>query len=79
MVIQYIRKVADVTKYSPAFINCLAWRLGAELSIGLTEGVNKFKMCMTMYEQSLIQATEINNTMTYYKTPDNWTEAFRGM
>jgi len=78
IVIQYIRKVADVTKYSPAFVNVIAWRLGAELSIGLTEGLNKFKMCVSMAEQALIQATEINNTMTYYNTPDNWTEAHRG-
>ena len=78
IVIQYIRKVTDVTKFSPAFINALAWRLAAELSIGLTEGLNKFKMCLGMYEQALVAATEINNTMTFYSTPDNWTEANRG-
>ncbi len=58
--INYIQKVTDATKYTPAFINALAWRIGKELSIAIAESINKFKFCDAEYERA-IRVAEANN------------------
>ena len=78
--INYIAKIVDVTQYSPSFINALAWRLAAELSISRTESINDYKMCMEMYRNGLIQADSHNSSLDSIEdeTGDNsWRNAGR--
>lgn len=78
--IKYIKKVTNPQKYSAAFINALAWRLGAELCTGLTEGAGKFQVCMQMYAQALIMADALNQSLDYLEDEtgsDDWDTAGR--
>lgn len=77
LVIIYIRRVTDVILFFPSFISALAFRLAAELSIGLTEGTGKFGGMMGLYNNALISALEVNQSLEYMKTPDPWSEAGR--
>jgi len=78
--ITYIRKEVNPAKYSPAFINCLANRIAAELATTLTEGRRKFVDLMTLYEASLKKAEEVNQSLDYVKGEtgnDDWLRAGR--
>lgn len=77
--ITYIRKETNPAKYSPAFINCLADRIAAELATPLTEGRQKFVDRMTIYEASLRKADEVNRSLDYVDETGNndWAEAGR--
>ena len=78
--ITYIRKEVNPAKYSPAFVNCLADRIAAELATPLTEGRQKFVDRMTLYESSLKKAEEINRSLDYVKGEtgnDDWLRAGR--
>lgn len=64
----YIRcvvRIADPTKFSPSFVDALAWRLAAELSTTATESSSKFKWCMDNYELSLMKAEGINRSLDH--------------
>jgi hypothetical protein len=74
----YIKKVTDVTKYPPSFIDALAWRLAKELSINLPESPVKFNFCQNQYELSLLRAEEATQSMDYVETSsDDWEMAGR--
>ncbi len=72
LVLTYIRKVADVTLFTPSFINALAFRLAAELAIHLTEGMVKFKGMMELYFLALNRADEINQSLDYFDVVEDW-------
>lgn len=72
LVLTYIRRVTDVTLFSPSFINALAFRLAAEMAIRLTEGPNKFKGMMELYFLTLTKADEVNQSLDYFDVIDNW-------
>lgn len=78
LVIQYIRRITDVTLYSPSFINALAFRLAAEMAIHLTEGAVKFKSMIELYYIAIAKAEGINQSLDYFDTLDNWREDSAG-
>jgi hypothetical protein len=72
--ITYIKRVGDPTKYSPSFINALAFRLAAELSINRTESQNKYSGMMQMYESAIIRADGVNQSFDYLEDESGSTE-----
>jgi hypothetical protein len=78
--INYIRRVTDATKYTPAFINSLANRVGAELATAVTENAGKFKDMMGLYALSLETAQAQNESIDYLEDEaggDEWLSAGR--
>lgn len=76
--VTYIKKITDVTKYPPSFIDALAWRLAKELSINLPESPTKFNFCQNQYELSLLRAEEATQSMDYVEqSSDDWEMAGR--
>lgn len=63
--ISYIKKEVDPGKYSANFVNCLGWRLAAEVVIPLTEGLSKFDRLMEVYRRALKQAEGFERGMDY--------------
>jgi hypothetical protein len=61
----YIRKEDDPAKYSPNFINALAFRMAAELCMSRTESRPKFGDMMALYEAALKRADEIDSSLDY--------------
>jgi len=49
----YIRRVVDVNKFSASFINALAFRLAAELTMPLSKGKGIYDTMMLRYEKAL--------------------------
>jgi hypothetical protein len=72
LIVRYIMKISDPSTFSGSFINSLAFRLAAEVSLHLTEGMSKFKAMMELYYISLKGAEEINQSMDYFQTIDKW-------
>lgn len=75
-----IVRVTDPAKYSASFIDALAWRLGAELSIPRTEARLKFSDCMNVYEVALAKAEGLNQFFDYFEDEagsDSWESAGR--
>ena len=60
---EYIRRIIDPSKYSPSFVSALAFRLAAEMSLRLTEGITKYNSMMTLYEHALIRADATSQSM----------------
>jgi hypothetical protein len=78
--INYIRLIRDYTQLMPGFVNCLAWRLAAELAPGVTEDKAKFQQAEQMYRDSLNSAEAQNETMDYERDEagsDAWESAGR--
>jgi hypothetical protein len=77
--ITYIQKITDVTKFSPAFINALANRLGAEIAISITESSNKFADLMNLYKETLKTAEALNSSSDFQDETgsDSWDLAGR--
>lgn len=65
--ITYIRLITDYTQLLPGFVNCLANRLAAELSINITEDKQKFQGMMELYRDSLNSAESQNETMDFQR------------
>jgi hypothetical protein len=65
--INYIRLIDDYTQLMPGFVNCLAWRLAAELAVSVTEDKAKFQGAEQMYRDSLNSAEAQNETMDFSK------------
>jgi hypothetical protein len=61
----YIRQVTDVTKWTAHFINCVAFRLAADLAFPLTESDSKFQVMMQLYEMALREAKGLNQSSDY--------------
>lgn len=80
--ITYIQLITDYTQLMPGFVNCLANRLAAELSIAITEDKQKFQGMMEMYRDSLNSAEAQNETMDFEKDEDGsetWVSAGRNV
>jgi hypothetical protein len=56
IVLCYIRLITDLTQLLPGFVNCLAYRLAAELAIPITEDKQKAQGMTEMYRDSLNSA-----------------------
>lgn len=63
--ITYIRRITDVSKFSPLFINALAFRWAAEMAINRTETRSKFSDMMALYQSSLRTAESLNQSLNY--------------
>jgi len=63
--INYIRKISDYSLCTPAFCNCLADRLSAELAIAITEDKQKAVAKMQDYKNSLNSAAAVNESYDY--------------
>jgi len=78
--IGYIRRIIDVTRYSPSFVSALAFRLAAEMALKLTEGTTKFGSMMTLYNKALGVSDGITQSMGSLKGEvgiDSWENAGR--
>lgn len=78
--ITYIQLITDYTQLMPGFVNCLAYRLAMELSIGITEDKGKFQLMEEKYKESLNSAEAQNETMDTCKDEDgsdSWVRAGR--
>jgi hypothetical protein len=78
--INYIRLITDMTLLMPGFVNCLAYRLAAELAIGITEDKQKFQGMEQMYRESLNSAEAQNETSDYQRDEtgsESWEQAGR--
>jgi hypothetical protein len=79
--INYIQQIIDATKFTPAFINCLANRIGAELAIPITEDKQKSTGLLQAYTDSLQSAEAINESLDYLEDETGgteWVDAGRG-
>lgn len=65
--ITYIQLISDYTQLMPGFVNCLANRLAAEVSISITEDKSKFQGMMEMYRDSLNSAEAQNESSDFQK------------
>lgn len=61
----YVRKATNPAKYTALFINAFAYRLAAELSYTITEGVGKFEHMMNMYDKARAKAGAVDKKQTY--------------
>ena len=78
--ITYIQLISDYTQLMPGFVNCLAYRLAMELSIGVTEDKNKFQIMESKYKDTLNSAEAQNETMDTQRDEDgsdSWERAGR--
>lgn len=61
----YIRAVDDPGKYTASFVNALAYRLAAELSLSITETQGKFEAMMTLYDKARRKAMAESQRQIY--------------
>jgi len=65
IILCYIRLLTDLTQLLPGFVNCLAYRLAAELAIPITEDQKKAQGMMEMYRDTLNSAQAQNECDDY--------------
>jgi len=65
--INYIRLITDYSQLVPAFVECLAFRLAAELAIGITEDRAKAESMTQMYRDTLNSAEAVNASLDFSK------------
>lgn len=68
--ITYIQLITDYTQLMPGFVNALAFRLAAELAIGITEDVNKAAKMHDMYREALNSSEAQNESSDFEKFED---------
>lgn len=75
----YVKRVTNPGRFSPAFINAVADRMGAELCLSVAESVTKFGAMMERYKISLRRAKAANRAQDYQddKGSDSWETAGR--
>lgn len=49
----YTARIADTNLFDPLFVSALAWRLGAELAMGLTARADNYRAAMANYGDAL--------------------------
>ena len=54
--IRYVAKIADPVRYSPGFINALAYRLASEIAVPLTRRLNVQNQMFGLYEKRVGEA-----------------------
>ena len=60
---EYVRRIIDPSKYSPSFVSALAFRLAAEMTLRLTEGMAKYNAMMGLYVGALTKAEAVTRSM----------------
>lgn len=59
----YVRRIIDVTRWSPSFVSTFAFRLAAEMALKLTEGMTKYSGMMGLYNKELAVSDGISQSM----------------
>jgi hypothetical protein len=80
MYVNMIRKVTDVTRFTPQFINALAFRGAAELALKITEGMAKYQAMMNLYGTAKAKAMAEAQSMENVKGEtgaSSWEDAGR--
>lgn len=80
LVLRYVRREENPSRYSPHFITAAAFRMGAALAPVLTESTKKFENMMALYAQAMRAAKSHNRSSNFVKNEtgsDSWTEAGR--
>lgn len=67
---QYTTRVSDPARFSPGFIDALAWALAAELAMPLTEEPNVAKTAMGQYEVAIARGRTQNHAGSKAKNPE---------
>lgn len=65
--INYIQLVTDLTQLTPAFVDCLAYRLAAELAVPITEDKQLAQLMMEAYHNTLNSASALNEQADYLR------------
>ena len=81
LILTYIRRIENVARYSPAFINALSYRLAAEVAIVLSESVRKFETMTTLYSRALLRAkadSQSFDKVQHETGSTTWVDAGRG-
>jgi len=52
----YVVRVEDTTYFDPLFVSALAWRLAAELAMGLQANAGNYAAAMQQYQQAIDRA-----------------------
>lgn len=75
----YIKQITDVTKFSPDFVDTLAWRLAQDLAIVVTGSIEKMKAAAIMLEKTMARATahDASEKRTDYPTFSRYKSARR--
>ena len=79
--INYIRRVSNYNLCTPAFVNCVADRLAAELAVPITEDKEKAAAKKQDYTDSLNSAESVNESLDYLEDEaggSEWIDAGRG-
>lgn len=78
--INYIQIITDYSKLMPGFVNCLAYRLAAEIAISITEDDRKFQAMSSLYRDTLNSAEAQNESMDFQENEtgsETWERAGR--
>lgn len=76
----YVKKVTDVARYTPSFINALTYRLAAEFALSITESGGKYEAMIKLYEKAKKKAKAQSLTQDYLadeKGKSDWVNAGR--
>jgi hypothetical protein len=78
--ITYIRLISDLTQLMPGFVDCLAYRLAAELATSITEDKTKAEAMMQLYRDTLNSAQaqlECDDFLQDEQGSESWIRAGR--
>jgi hypothetical protein len=81
LLINYIRKVTNYALCTPAFVNCFADRLAAELAVPIKEDKGLSVKKQQDYRDSLNSAESVNESLDYLEDEtqsSSWVDAGRG-
>ena len=84
VVIRYVKRELDPTKYDPLLTKAIAYRLAAELAIDITGKAGLHGDMIVLYEQQLSRAANMDAKANQSKQPDHedsgkaWTGVGRG-
>lgn len=79
-ILQYTARVSETTLFDPMFVEALAWKLAALISMPLTRDKSLMQMAMNMYVNTLAQAQRADANEGLPETPPDadWIEV-RGL
>ena len=64
--VTYIKRIADVSKFSANFINALSFRLAAEIALNLSDSpMGKYEAMMKLYQMALQKAEGVDRASDY--------------
>ena len=76
--VAYTRKVTNVTLFSAAFVDCLAWRLAFEVCTPLNRDQKNRADCWRIYQERMALAASSSAREGYRRPPDSELVTVRG-